>query len=135
MEDHILVTGASGYIAIHVVHQLLQQNVKVRGTVRNLGNEKKVAPIQKLAAGKEGLLELVEADLLDEKSWPGAVKDCNYVIHVASPVPAKNPENEDEVIKPTGDTRIQKGDRVVIFAEREQVQKVEQLFRVSLEFF
>ena len=41
----------------------------------------------------------------------------------------------DDVIKPTGDSRIETGDRVVIFAERDQVKKVEQLFRVSLEFF
>ena len=41
----------------------------------------------------------------------------------------------EDVIKPTGDSKIETGDRVVIFAEREQVRKVEQLFRVSLEFF
>jgi trk system potassium uptake protein TrkA len=39
------------------------------------------------------------------------------------------------VIVPTGDTQIQAGDRVVIFAVAERVRLVEQMFRVSLEFF
>ena len=29
-----------------------------------------------------------------------AVKDCTYVLHVASPFPAKSPSNEMEVISP-----------------------------------
>ena len=29
-----------------------------------------------------------------------AVKDCTYVLHVASPFPASNPTDEMEVIKP-----------------------------------
>lgn len=32
--SRVLVTGANGYLASHVVDQLLQQNYAVRGTVR-----------------------------------------------------------------------------------------------------
>jgi trk system potassium uptake protein TrkA len=39
------------------------------------------------------------------------------------------------VIVPTGETQIQAGDRVVIFALAERLRLVEQMFRVSLEFF
>ena len=38
----ILVTGASGYIALHCVQQLLTAGFPVRGTVRSLGNAQKV---------------------------------------------------------------------------------------------
>ena len=39
----VLVTGASGYIATHLVRSLLQDGVfKVRGTVRSLKSEEKV---------------------------------------------------------------------------------------------
>ena len=42
-----LVTGASGYVATHILKQLLEQGrVRVRGTVRNLSNEKKVKPLR-----------------------------------------------------------------------------------------
>ena len=39
------------------------------------------------------------------------------------------------VIRPDGDTRIKAKDRVVIFATLDAVKHVEQMFRVSLEFF
>jgi trk system potassium uptake protein TrkA len=40
-----------------------------------------------------------------------------------------------EVIIPDGSTRIAANDRVIIFALAERVRQVEQMFRVSLEFF
>ena len=42
---------------------------------------------------------------------------------------------DGEVIIPRGDTRIAANDRVVIFALADRVKQVEQMFRVSLEFF
>nr|MBA3449280.1 Trk system potassium transporter TrkA [Pseudaminobacter sp.] len=42
---------------------------------------------------------------------------------------------DGEVLKPGGSLRIKPKDRVVIFALAEAVKQVEQMFRVSLEFF
>ena len=42
---------------------------------------------------------------------------------------------DGQVIKPSGSVRIQAKDRVVIFALARAVKQVEQMFRVSLEFF
>jgi len=42
---------------------------------------------------------------------------------------------KDEVMLPNGGTQIQAHDRVVMFATAEVVKEVEQMFRVSLEFF
>ena len=39
------------------------------------------------------------------------------------------------VLRPDGDSKIKTGDRVVLLAAAEAVRHVEQLFRVSLEFF
>jgi len=41
----------------------------------------------------------------------------------------------DQVIMPTGDVRVEAGDFVVVFALAAQVRQVEQMFRVSLDFF
>ncbi|GMT31165.1 hypothetical protein PFISCL1PPCAC_22462 [Pristionchus fissidentatus] len=81
----VLVTGASGYVASHVVHNLLKKGFKVRGTVRSLKNAAKIDPIRKLDV--DGRLELVEADLLKEEGWASAVAGCDFVQHVASPFP------------------------------------------------
>ena len=70
--SRVLVTGASGFLASHVVQQLLLENGEfmVRGTVRSLANEKKVAPLRKLKPESAKYdLELVEADLMDKESW------------------------------------------------------------------
>ena len=43
--------------------------------------------------------------------------------------------HEGEVLMPSGETVIQAGDRVVLLAMRENVKDVEQMFRVSIEYF
>ena len=67
----VLVTGASGFLASHIVSQLLERGeFIVRGSVRNLSNENKVAPLKKLKSGNAKYdLELVEADLTNKESW------------------------------------------------------------------
>lgn len=101
LSELALVTGASGFIATHIIHQLLTEgNVRVRGTVRSLGNEAKVKPLREIVPDATYPLELVEADLTNEESWKEAVKDCTYVYHVASPFPSSIPRDEDEIIKP-----------------------------------
>lgn len=67
----VIVTGASGFLASHVVLQLLESGeYMVRGTVRSLKNEQKVAPLRKLKPENAKYeLELVEADLTDKESW------------------------------------------------------------------
>ena len=39
----VLVTGATGFIASHLIQRLLKEGTHVRGTVRNLQNEEKVS--------------------------------------------------------------------------------------------
>ena len=95
----VLVTGASGYIAAHVIEQLHEKGTyRIRGTVRDASNEAKTKPIRKLKGGDS--VELVSANLTSDEEWKAAVKGCTYVLHVASPFPLKSPKNEDELIRP-----------------------------------
>lgn len=77
----VLVTGASGYLASHIVQQLVRGGYKVRGTVRSLKNEAKVKPIRDLGT-EENPVELCEANLTDESSWLPAIK--GFVYHALS---------------------------------------------------
>lgn len=67
----VLVTGASGFLAMHVVKQLLDSGEYiVRGTVRSLAKEQKVKPLRELSPeNAKHELELVEADLTKKESW------------------------------------------------------------------
>ncbi|ESO91430.1 hypothetical protein LOTGIDRAFT_153873 [Lottia gigantea] len=83
----VLVTGASGFIASHIVKLLQEEDFRVRGTVRSLTNEDKLKRLNSLCPHAKHKLELLEADLLMPKTWESAVKDVEFVIHVASPSP------------------------------------------------
>lgn len=97
----VLVTGGSGFIASHIIIQLLNQGYQVRTTVRSL---KKVPLIKKMltTGGITDFTDLsfAEADLMNEEPWADAVAGAEYVIHVASPTPTLNFKNEDEMIRP-----------------------------------
>jgi nucleoside-diphosphate-sugar epimerase len=45
-------------------------------------------------------LSFVAADLENDAGWSAAVAGCEYVLHVASPLPARLPKHEDELILP-----------------------------------
>lgn len=83
-ERPVCVTEVSGFIAAHVVKQLLQKGYNVKGTVRSLKNRSIYSYLDNLSGAMEKL-ELVEAELLKEDSYEEAVRDCEYVIHMASP--------------------------------------------------
>ena len=92
-EKPVCVTGASGFIAAHIVQQLLAQGYSVRGTVRK---SPKSYPFLLELPGAAERLELVEADLLADGSYDRAVAGCAYVMHTASPyeINVKNPQKD-----------------------------------------
>ena len=65
----MLVTGATGYIASHIIQQLQQDGQRVRATVRSTEDEEKLKPIKELAPEATHPLEIVEADLTKPDTW------------------------------------------------------------------
>ena len=97
----VVITGVSGYVGSQVCLSFLKDGgFKVRGTVRDPHNEAKIAPLRKAFGDLFSQLELVPADLMDPESIDKAVEGCEYVVHVASPLPGKPPKDENTVIKP-----------------------------------
>jgi nucleoside-diphosphate-sugar epimerase len=96
----VLVTGATGFIAGHCIAELLEHGYAVRGTVRSLADPAAAALGKALADRAGGGLELVEADLTDDRGWAEAVADCAFVQHVASPFPASVPKHVDGLLGP-----------------------------------
>ncbi len=113
-KDTALVTGGTGFVGIHIILQLLQKGYKVKTTLRNLNRKSEVFEMLKNGGVTSfDNLEFVEADLTKDDNWDEAVKDCKYVLHVASPFPSGEPKNEDELIIPAreGALRVLKAAR------------------------
>jgi nucleoside-diphosphate-sugar epimerase len=68
-----------------VIAELRSHGYRVRGTARR--------PV-------DGLDDVVTADLSRDDGWAAAVEGCDYVMHVASPLPKETPKSEDELIRP-----------------------------------
>jgi nucleoside-diphosphate-sugar epimerase len=99
--QRVLVTGGSGFIAGHCILQLLEQGYLVRTTVRSLAREPEVRTVLTDAGMTRGdALSFVVAELTSDDGWAAAVADCDYVLHVASPVNLDPHATEDEVVTP-----------------------------------
>lgn len=101
----VLVTGGSGFVGARCIVELLRRGYEVRTTVRNLAREPQV---------RESVGSLVDpdrltffaADLLGDEGWSDAVAGCDYVLHLASPFPPKQPKDPDELIVPAREGTI-----------------------------
>lgn len=97
----VLVTGGSGYMASWIIKMLLEEGINVHATVRDPLNAEKVDHLTALAKGSAGKLGLFKSDLLEPGSFDEPMRDCELVIHTASPffmMGIKNPE--EELIRP-----------------------------------
>ena len=96
----VLVTGGSGFLGGWCVIELLRRGYAVRTTVRSLSREPQVRATVGSEVDPGDRLTVLAANLTSDEGWPEAVEGCDYVLHVASPFPPKQPKDPDELIVP-----------------------------------
>jgi dihydroflavonol-4-reductase len=96
----VLVTGGSGFLGSWCVIELLRRDYAVQTTVRSLSREDQVRSAIGSVVDPGDRLAVVAADLTSDEGWAAAVEGCEYVLHVASPFPPKQPKDPDELIVP-----------------------------------
>ncbi|HOZ26849.1 MAG TPA: aldehyde reductase [Hyphomonadaceae bacterium] len=117
---HVLVTGASGFLAQHLILQLLASGHSVRGTLRSMKRADEVRSVLAKFDPRAKDIAFVEADLSSDAGWDDAVLNCDFVQHVASPFPATHPKDEMELIRPARDGAL----RVLKAAKAAGVKRV-----------
>jgi nucleoside-diphosphate-sugar epimerase len=96
----VLVTGGSGYLGGWCIIDLLQRGYRVRTTVRNPSRERDVHAAVESQVGQGPHLTVHQADLMSDEHWDNIIEGCDYVLHVASPFPPKQPKDPDDLILP-----------------------------------
>ena len=103
VSERVLATGGSGYIAGFCIAQLLREGTHVRTTVRSLAREAEIRAAIGKAVQADHRLEVVVADLNADAGWQEACSDCSGVLHVASPIPSRDPKDDGELVRPARD--------------------------------
>lgn len=94
----VSVTGANGFIASHIVAQLLNKGHIVRAAVRNPEGAS-ASHLLKLPGSEN--LKLFKASLQDEASYDAAIEGAACVFHTASPIGVENSQDgEKDYIAP-----------------------------------
>lgn len=95
----VFVSGGSGYIAMYCLKILLLKGYHVITSVR----DKNKIEIVRSSLINHGVdcsnLEFCILDLLSDDGWDHALKECEYVLHMASPVIPGNVD-EDILVRP-----------------------------------
>jgi len=115
----VLVTGATGFIGLHCIQQLLSKGYEVNGTVRSLDREGEIRDGLLASGTSHSGLELFSVDLNSDEGWDEAMNGCEYVLHVASPISLED-QDEDYFVKPA----VAGVKRALSFAKKHSVKKV-----------
>ena len=115
-----LLTGISGYIAMHCAKELLKRDYYINATVRNLDKVEDIKNALSALSLDVNKILFFQADLLSDDNWEDAMADCEYVMHVASPYPLNQPKDESVLIKPA----VEGTERVVSLAIKNNVKKI-----------
>jgi len=98
--EKVFVSGGSGFISLHLISKLIQEGYQVRTSLRSLDRKQEVIDAVEKEVSTKGMLEFCELDLLKDEGWNEAVAGCDYVQHIASPIPTTSSNDYDIVVKP-----------------------------------
>jgi len=106
MNETVLITGISGFIAKHVALDLLKAGYTVRGTVRREAKAEAVRETLAKAGAPTDKLSFVVADLGAPEGWDEAVEGADYIQHIASPFPLQQPRDREALVPAARDGAV-----------------------------
>ena len=96
----IFISGGSGYLALHCIKLAIEKGYQVKTSIRDVAKKEEVLNSLKEYLKNPDDLEFCILDLLKDKGWNESMIDCDFLIHIASPFPFKQPKNDQDLIKP-----------------------------------
>jgi dihydroflavonol-4-reductase len=117
--EKVLVTGATGYIGLHCIHQLLNQGYAVNGSVRSPERKDEIINALKSNNTSTDHLNLYTFNLTEDDGWDEGMQGCDFLLHVASPISLEHTD-EEYFVQPAVDGVK----RALTFAQKHGVKKV-----------
>lgn len=101
MYNKLLITGVNGYLGLNMVIAGLRGGYTIRGTVRSSEKANLCVNYLSKVLNNQQLknFETVNADLADPTEWDRAVRGCDAIMHLASPLCASNRSDRKLMIK------------------------------------
>ena len=117
--EKVLVTGATGYIGLHCIQQLLDQGYAVNGSVRSPERKDEIYDALKKHDTPTENLKIFTFNLTEDDGWDKGMEGCDYLMHVASPLALAN-HGEEFFVGPA----VSGAKRALKFAKKHNVKKV-----------
>ena len=115
----VLVTGATGFIGLHCIHQLLNQGYAVNGSLRSPKRKDEIIEALKNKNTPVENLNLFVFNLTEDNGWDEGMQGCDYLLHIASPLSVKA-YDDDFFVKPA----VAGVKRAFKFAKKHNIKKV-----------
>lgn len=116
----VLVTGGTGFVAGWAIYELLRQGYKVRTTVRSKEKELSLRNMFSGVGIDTSPLSFYLAELTSDEGWNEVMVGVDYVLHIASPLVAGDPDDLDAFVIPARDGAL----RVLRAAVNANVERV-----------
>ena len=117
--EKVLVTGATGFIGLHCIDQLLNQGYAVNGSLRSPKRKDEIINALKSNNTPTENLNLFIFNLNEDDGWDEGMQGCDYLLHVASPI-SVHAHDEDFFVKPA----VAGVKRAFKFAKKHNIKKV-----------
>ena len=127
--EKVLVTGATGFIGLHCIDQLLNQGYAVNGSLRSPKRKDEIINALKSNNTPTENLNLFIFNLNEDDGWDEGMQGCDYLLHVASPISVQA-HDEDFFVKPA----VAGVKRAFKFAKKHNIKKVGLITANSKEF-
>ncbi|KAJ9611527.1 hypothetical protein H2200_004711 [Cladophialophora chaetospira] len=83
----VFITGASGHIGFATLALLLKKGYQVRVSSRKLATAQKLKDLPSIKPYAEQVSFIEIPDALADNAYDEAIKDVEYIVHIASPLP------------------------------------------------